>query len=127
MGTTYSNMGRAFAFIYRVTLGAREGGYVIAAHSCAAAPGDEGHIFMCRYRSAAPQLMTAIGEETPLLGHPLNDVLSWRRPTSGPTCYCESESRAQKWGVVLETIHYALVQRDTVLADEPTARQLQRQ
>ena len=69
--------------------------------------------------------MTSIAEEKPLLGHPLNDVLSWSRPTTGPTCYCEGESRTQKWRVVLETIHYALVQREDQLTDAPTTRQLQ--
>ena len=126
-GTTCNTTGRPFAFIYHVTLGPREGGYIIAAQHCAPAAGDEGHTFMCRYRSAAPQLMASIGDEKPLLGHALNDVLSWSRPTSGPTCYCEGESRAQKWGVVLETIHFALVQRDSPPIDTPTSRTPQRQ
>ena len=126
-GTTCSNTGRPFAFIYDVTLGPREGGYIIVDQRCAPAAGDEGHTFMCRYQSAAPQLMASIGEEKPLLGHALNDVLSWSRSTSGPTCYCEGDSRAQKWGVVLETIHYALVQRESPPIDAPTSRKLQSQ
>jgi hypothetical protein len=68
---------------------------------------------MCKYRVNATQLMSSIDAEKPLLGQPLNDVLSWARPLAGATCYCEGESRAQKWGAVLETIHYALVQRET--------------
>ena len=39
---------------------------------------------------------------------PLGDVLEWQRPRLGPGCFCEVESREHKWGLVLETIHYAL-------------------
>jgi hypothetical protein len=112
-GTTCSNMGRAFAFDYKVTVGTPEDRYRILSQECAPAHGDEGHAVMCKYKSGATQLMTSIAEEKPLLGRPLNDVLSWQRPSTGPTCYCEAESRQQKWGVVLETIHFALVQRET--------------
>ena len=63
---------------------------------------------------------TWAADEKPLLGRPLDDVLSWSRPGGGPTCYCEGESRAQKWGLVLETIHYALVQREKALPGERT-------
>jgi hypothetical protein len=28
-----------------------------------------------------------------------------------PSCYCEPKSRQHKWGLVLETIHFALVQK----------------
>jgi hypothetical protein len=30
-------------------------------------------------------------------------------------CYCEPNSRKHKWGLVLETIHYALVQKEGVM------------
>ena len=119
-GTTCSNMGRPFEFHYDVTLAPREERYRLLAQACAPAPDDDGHRFMCRYRSAQDQLMNAIADEKPLLGRPLDDVLSWSRPRGGPTCYCEGESRAQKWGLVLETIHYALVQREKALAGDRT-------
>jgi len=35
-------------------------------------------------------------------------VIRWTRPSSPAGCYCEAESRQHKWGLVLETIHYAL-------------------
>jgi hypothetical protein len=111
-GTTCSNMGRAIAFDYTVRIGTLANRYRILEQECAPALGDEGHTFMCKYKSGATQLMDSIAEEKPLLGQPLNNVLSWRRTTTGPTCYCEGESREQKWGAVLETIHYALVQRE---------------
>jgi hypothetical protein len=111
-GTTCSNMGRAILFDYRVLLGPREQGYLIRELKCAPTPGDQGHTFMCGYMVNAEHLMVAIDHERPLLGHPLNDALSWQRPTIGAGCYCEPASRKHKWGLVFETIHYALVQRD---------------
>ena len=78
---------------------------------------------MCRYMNNAEHLMVAIDHEKPLLGQPLNDVLAWQRPATGAGCYCEPASRKHKWGLVLETIHYALVQqekrRDADVADMP--------
>jgi hypothetical protein len=111
-GTTCSNMGRAILFDYRVLLGPREQGYLIRELKCAPTPGDQGHTFMCGYMVNAEHLMVAIDHERPLLGRPLNDALSWQRPTIGAGCYCEPASRKHKWGLVFETIHYALVQRD---------------
>jgi hypothetical protein len=34
---------------------------------------------------------------------------------SAAGCYCESTSRDHKWGLVFETIHYALVQKESEL------------
>lgn len=113
-GTTCSNMGRTIRFDYRVTLGPREQGYPIRDEKCAPAPGDEGHKFMCRYMANAEHLMVAIDHEKPLLGQPLNDVLTWQRQATGAGCSCEPGDRKHKWGLVFETIHYALVQRDKV-------------
>jgi hypothetical protein len=39
-------------------------------------------------------------------------VLPWRRGSSVAGCFCEADSREHKWGLVLETIHYALAQRE---------------
>ena len=107
-GTTCTNMGRPLQFHYRVTLGPREAGYPIRDQCCAPAEGDEGHTYMCRYISNREHLLVAIDHERPLSGRPLNDVLAWNRPASSAGCYCEPESRQHKWGLVLETIHFAL-------------------
>jgi hypothetical protein len=117
-GTTCSNTGRAIFFHYQVVLGPPDQGYPIRNLKCAPAPGDEGHTFMCRYMANAEHLMVAIDHEKPLLGRPLNDVLSWQRPTTGAGCYCEPADRKHKWGLVFETIHYALVQRETALTGQ---------
>jgi hypothetical protein len=111
-GTTCSNMGRAIRFDFHVTLGPREQEYPIRDEKCAPAPGDEGHKFMCRYMANAEHLMVAIDHEKPLLGQPLNDVLAWQRQATGAGCSCEPGDRKHKWGLVFETIHFALVQRD---------------
>jgi hypothetical protein len=125
-GTTCSNMGRTMQFHYRVKLGPREDGYPILESHCGPASGDEGHRFMCRYMTNAEHLMVAIDHEKPLLGQKLNDVLAWQRPAMAPSCYCEPANRKHKWGLVLETIHYALVQRDRevneALVEGATAR-----
>jgi hypothetical protein len=111
-GTTCTNMGRPLAFHYHVRMGPREEGYPLREQRCGPAPGDTGHTYMCRYMNNAEHLMVAIEQESPLLGQPLNDVLSWQRPTVAPGCYCEPSSRKHKWGLVLETIHFALVQQE---------------
>ena len=107
-GTTCTNEGRPLTFHYRVKFGPSIDGYQIQAQRCEPAPGDSGHTYMCRYLDGREQLMSAIERESPLLGQPLNDVLSWRRADSPAGCYCDAASRDHKWGLVLETIHYAL-------------------
>lgn len=115
-GTTCSNMGRAINFEYRLLIGPRDEGYPLRALHCAPAPGDQGHTFMCQFMVNAEHLMVAIDHERPLLGRPLNDVLTWERPAIGAGCYCEPASRKHKWGLVFETVHYALVQREKMAA-----------
>jgi hypothetical protein len=67
---------------------------------------------MCRYLESPEQLMTSIELERPLLGEPLNSVLDWHPATSAAGCYCELSDRMHKWRLALETIHYALVNRE---------------
>ena len=107
-----SNTGRAIHFDYLVKLGPRAEGYVIREMHCDPSANDDGYRYMCRYMNNAEHLMVAIEQEKPLLGQKLNDVLAWQRPAMGAGCYCEPGSRKHKWGIVLETIHYALVQRE---------------
>ena len=107
-GTTCSNMGRPLAFQYEVKLGPPELGYPIQHQSCQPAPDDTGHMFMCGYIKSQGALMDAIAGEKPLAGESLDAVLAWQRPLSPAGCYCDESSRQHKWGLVLETIHYAL-------------------
>jgi hypothetical protein len=118
-GTTCTNMGRPLKFYYNVKLGPRDEGYPIREQRCAPAEDDTGHEFMCKYIESPAQLTKAIGIEKPLNGERLNAVLKWRRDTNATGCFCEAASREHKWGLVLETIHYALAQRELAQDMEP--------
>ncbi len=111
-GTTCSNMGHSLEFDYHITLSPSADHYRVIAARCVPAPGDEGHTLMCQYLENARQLMSDIEKETPLLGKPLDDVLSWRREYNPSGCYCNSESRDYKWGIAFEVIHYALMEEE---------------
>jgi hypothetical protein len=112
VGTTCSNLGRPLEYDYHLKLGSPEAGYKIVEMCCAPAPGDTGHAYMCEYLSDAKLLEQAMANEKPLLGRPLNEVLAWKRQFSPAGCYCDAVSREHKWGLVLEVIHYALVQHE---------------
>jgi hypothetical protein len=120
-GTTCTNMGRPLEFHYAVVLGARDEGYPILEQRCEPAPGDRGHVHMCRYLTGAGPLMAAIREERPLAGRSLDEVIGWARQPASAGCFCEPASRTYKWGLVLETLHYALVHLDA--ASSPSTRE----
>lgn len=120
-GTTCSNLGRSLLFDYQVTLGPPEDGYVICAMACRPTPGDVGYQSMCRFIDSPTQLMASIEGEKPLMGEPLNKVLTWDASNSAAGCYCELGDRLHKWRLVLETIHYALVEKEREL---PLKRQM---
>ncbi len=109
-GTTCSNLGQPLAFDYRVALSGPADGYRILESSCAPAPGDEGCQSTCAYLQDADGLMRAIAVEKPLLGQPLDAVFAWNRVAAPSGCHCTADSRAHKWGLALEAIHYALAQ-----------------
>jgi hypothetical protein len=111
-GTTCSNMGRPLEFHYRIKLASAQQDYRILEAVCVPAPGDTGHAQMCEYINNAAALMASIASEKPLLGRPINDVLSWKRGFNPSGCYCDIERRTHKWGLVLEVIHHALVQHE---------------
>ena len=111
-GTTCSNLGCPLEFDYHVKLGPSQTGYRILRADCSPHPGDTGHTRMCEYINNPDALLDNIRKERPLAGRPLNEVLSWQRPYSPAGCYCDSPSRLHKWGLVLEVIHYALVQQE---------------
>jgi len=112
-GVTCTNMGLPLAFDYHVALGPRQQGYPIRSQSCAPAAGDSGHASMCQYLTDGSGLMAAIAREKPLAGRPLAEVLAWHRLGLAAGCYCDAASREHKWGLVLETIHYALDRRES--------------
>ena len=107
-GTTCTNMGRPLAFDYTVQLGARRDGYPIEHQRCVPAHGDDGHRHMCQFLEEGPTLLGRIADDRPLAGANLDDILHWSRSVSAAGCYCDADSRQHKWGLVLETIHFAL-------------------
>lgn len=111
-GTTCSNLGRPLEYDYHLKLASATEGYKIIEMSCAPAPGDAGHAFMCEYIRNGEKLARDIASEKPLLGCSLNEVLNWNRQFSPSGCYCDAVSREHKWGLVLEVLHYALVQNE---------------
>jgi hypothetical protein len=115
-GTTCSNMGRPLAFDYSVALSSPAEGYKILQADCRPAAGDEGYKQMCAYLADAADLMHTIAAEKPLVGQPLNDVLAWSRTPAPSGCHCTADSRAHKWGLALEAIHYTLAQTATSAA-----------
>lgn len=110
-GTTCSNLGRPIEYDYHVRLKPRAEAYRVAEVSCAPAEGDTGHTYMCDYLKDPTGFMSTVAGEKPMLGRPLNDVLSWKRGTNPAGCYCEATSREHKWGMVFEVIHFALAQK----------------
>ena len=115
-GTTCSNLGQPLAFDYSVTLNAAADGFRIVRAECRPVPGDDGYRQMCAYLRDPDGLMQAIATEKPLLGRPLDDVLAWERPSVPAGCHCDADSRAHKWGLALEAIHYSISQSEINLA-----------
>jgi len=111
-GTTCSNLGQPLQFHYHLKLSPRADGYRLLESGCAPAPGDTGHTQQCEYLKDAATLMNSIAQERPLLGRPLNDVLTWERASNPAGCYCDRDRRLHKWGLVLEVVHYTLAQRE---------------
>ncbi len=110
-GTTCSH--QPLAFDYRVRLSGAANGNVILASSCRPAPDDEGHKLTCSYLADAEDHLHEIAADRPLLGRPLDEVFAWSRESAPAGCHCAPASRAHKWGLALEAIHYALAQART--------------
>jgi len=89
-----------------------EDGYRILAISCIRPPGDTGCQYQCEYLNNAKSLIGSIANEKSLLGKPLNTVLARERPYDPSGCICDSARRPQKWSLVFEVIHYALVRSE---------------
>jgi len=119
-GTTCSNMGAPLEFHYKVIIGPPGNGSRITSAECAPAHHDRGHTLMCEYLKDPTSLMGSIANERPLLGHPLNDVLTWDAPRNPSGCYCDAERRAHKWRLVFEVIHFALSERQRADSTSPT-------
>jgi hypothetical protein len=107
-GTTCSH--QPLAFDYRVRLSGPADGHVILESSCRPAPDDEGHKLTCSYLAEGEDHLHEVAAERPLAGRPLTEVFAWSRESAPSGCHCAPASRAHKWGLALEAIHYALAQ-----------------
>ncbi len=107
-GSTCSNLGHPLAFNYTVILGSPDEGYPILSTRCEPAEDDTGHTKMCAYLNNAEATMSRIADSPPVIGKSLDAVLNWEREPRQTGCYCDKGSRAHKWGLVLETIHFTL-------------------
>ena len=107
-GKTCSNMGHVLEFDYHITLRPADEEYRIVDARCAPVPEDIGHRLMCQYLEDPKPFMKTIDRERPMVGKLLNDILTWSREYSPSGCYCSSNGRDYKWGIVYEVIHYAL-------------------
>ncbi|WED65046.1 hypothetical protein PXH66_22075 [Synoicihabitans lomoniglobus] len=110
-GSTCSNMGHPLAFDYRIVLAPARDAHRVLETACDPAPGDTGYQQQCAYLRDADDTMASIAEPPPILGQPLDAILTWQRETRQSGCYCDATSRAHKWGLALETLHYALSQK----------------
>ncbi|MDB6027491.1 MAG: hypothetical protein JWM68_3714 [Verrucomicrobiales bacterium] len=110
-GTTCSNFGRPIQYDYQVRLTPRAQGYRITEAHSTPADGDTGHAQQCEFLKDPDGFMSRLTAEKPLLGRPLNDVLTWKRPVNPAGCFCEAGSREHKWGMIFEVIHFALAQK----------------
>jgi hypothetical protein len=110
-GTTCSNFGRPIHSDYHVRLDSVSRGYRIAEVRYGPASGDSGYTLMCEYLKDPDAFTSLVASEKPLLGRPLDDVLTWARSSNPAGCQCDAGSREHKWGLVFEVIHFALAQQ----------------
>ena len=54
--------------------------------------------------------MEKISQPPALPGNRLDKVLEWEPPASPAGCLCSQSSRDHKWRIVLQTLHYSLLQ-----------------
>lgn len=109
-GSTCSNLGHPLVFSYRVRLSPPSDRFRLLQADCLPGPGDEGFTQMCAYLKDPERTEAKIAEPPPLLGQPLDALFGWNREPRQTGCYCDPGSRAHKWGLALETIHFALAQ-----------------
>ncbi len=110
-GTTCSNMGRALIFDYRVKLSSPEDRYTILEAECGPSAEDTGNEYQCESLNDAEALAQSIATEKPLLGRPLDEVLTWQRGYDPSGCFCDTTRRLYKWGLAYEVIHFTLAQK----------------
>jgi len=106
-------MGIPLAFDYKVRLKREEGvGHRIIQSSCEPADNHTGYHSMCAYLDNPGRYIAQLKAYRPLLGSPLHEALAWQTSVSPAGCLCTRASQDHKWRIVLQTIHYALEDRE---------------
>jgi hypothetical protein len=105
-GSTCGNI--AFPLRYRVELAAEADGRGLQDLWSESVPYADGHTFMCCWQEDGAAVQRSMATEKPLLGQPLDAVLTWRPSRSPAGCLCAEPSRMHKWQAVLETLHFAI-------------------
>lgn len=100
--------GVPLAMIYRVSLAPESDARRIRALSCTPEPGNDGHERMCSFMHTNGKVLEFANNEKPLLGEPLEAIMSWRPKVISAACLCAPQSRNHKWATVLQTIHFTL-------------------
>ena len=108
-GSTCSNAGVEIKYDYHVYLSRPQDGYKILEMHCHPSKGDDGFSFQCQYVTHGESFLKEIDEHKPLLGQPLDDILTWEPDLVPSGCLCGTESRNHKWKIVLQSLHYGLM------------------
>ena len=109
-GSTCTNLGLPLLFEYRINLCRQgENDYRLLEFSCEPHPDDTGHTGMCSYLQDPEAIMEKIRVPPALPGSSLAKVLEWSPQVSPAGCLCAQSSRDHKWRIVLQTLHYSLL------------------
>ncbi len=106
-GSTCGNV--PLVMLYEVGLGPRAEGWPIRRLSVQPEPNDDGHRAQCAFRADEGQWREELQAEQPCLGQPVAAALAWSPTVSPEGCLCTAASRAHKWRIVLQTLHWALM------------------
>jgi hypothetical protein len=112
-GSTCSNLGVPITIDYHIYLERNGGdGYRVTHSSCKPADGDVGVRSTCAYLDNPALHMAEMDSYQPLIGMRLDDALAWNPPISQSGCLCSQAAQNHKWRIVLQTIHFALVNHE---------------
>ncbi len=115
-GSTCGGAGADIIFEFEVKLGSPSDAHRILEASCAAPIGDERYKRACAYVVDPAALAKRMRDFQPLVGQPLDDVLTWDPDLKMSGCMCSSLDQAHKWRVALQAIHFGIKQRGTAAA-----------
>jgi hypothetical protein len=111
-GNTCGNMGKEFTILFEVELDRNITGLSVAAARCLPAAEGNGYRATCAALERPATFLSEIEKEQPFVGRCLDDVLEWEPDTTPSGCLCDRSDRDHKWRIVLQTLHFALRERE---------------